>query len=952
MKTLIHTVSRIVLLGFVMVSLSLNSQTKTSPENQKSGTIPSDNLPITPNVKIGKLDNGLTYYIQNNGKPEDKVELRLAIKAGSILETDEQVGLAHFMEHMNFNGTENFKKNELVDYLQGIGIEFGADLNAYTSFDETVYILPIPSDDPQKLDKGFQILHDWAGNALLTDKDIDDERGVVIEEYRTRLGAATRMRKNYLDKVAYKSKYANRLPIGTKENLETFSYESLRNFQKDWYRPNLMAVIAVGDLDIETLEKKIKENFGDLENPKNPKPRDKFGSENHEGTFVAIEWDEEATSSQVEIYYKDKGEPQKTKTVGDYRDNVVEGLFDQMINNRLAEYSNKPEPPFIFGFSYKGRIIGNKEAYQSFAQTNETGQLDALKTLLEENERVKRYGFKESEFKRAKKDYLARLERSYKNRDKLESNRIINRYVQHFLRENPIPGEEWVFNFAQSELSNIKLEEVNALITDFLHDDNRLVILTGPKKEGLKKVTEEEVIALLNTVKNADIKDYEDEDVRSDMMTTKPKKGSIVNSVVNNVGQINQTTTLSLSNGAKIIFKKTDFKNDEILFDAFSYGGTSLYPDDIYNEVRHANGGLTEAGIAGLTKNDMTKMMSGKIASVRPSIGAYSENMRGSASPKDLETLFQMIHLYFTDLNKNDEAFASFVSKQKAFLGNIASNPNISFQLAVGKFLNEGNPRYSGLPTPEDLDNANYDLAYQKYKERFANAGDFNFYFVGNIDEAKLKEYAETYIASLPGNSEKETFKVPTFRPKTGMQELTVKKGSEPQSQVRLSFTGETEYNSDESRALDALGEILTIKLIEKLREEEGGVYGAGARGSISKIPYGRYNFSISFPCAPENVDKLIEVSLSELQKIIDNGPTEEDLEKVKKAKLLSRKDQLEQNRFWLSTIRNSDYNQMDINGVINYEKNINALTVDDIQKVGKKYLTSGYMKAVLLPEE
>jgi zinc protease len=930
-------------------TISITAQT---PENQSSGSIPSEQLPITPDVKIGQLENGLTYYIQNNGKPEDKVELRLAIKAGSILEDDDQVGLAHFMEHMNFNGTANFKKNELVDYLQGIGIEFGADLNAYTSFDETVYILPIPSDDPEKLDKGFQILNDWAGNALLTAEDIDDERGVVIEEYRTRLGAATRMQNKYLDKIAYKSRYAERLPIGTKENLETFDYESLRRFQDDWYRPNLMAVIAVGDLDVDTLEQKIKENFSGLKNPDNPKPRTEYGSENHKETFVAIEWDEEATGSQVQIIYKDEGDRKVTKTIGDYRDDLVENLFSQMINNRLNEYTNTPNPPFIFGYSYHGGTIGNKEAYQSFAQTKETGQLEALKVLLEENERVKRYGFKPTELERAKKDYLARLERQFKDKDKRESNRIVGAYIQHFLRENPIPGIEWSYNYAQTELPNISLDEVNGLISEFLHEDNRVVILTGPKKEGLTKVKEEEVIALLEEVETADIKDYEDEAVRSEMMEVKPEKGSIVSEETLFEGQINEIKRFTLSNGATVTYKVTDFKNDQILFEAFSYGGTSLYPNEELAETFVANGGLFEAGIDGLSKNDMTKMMSGKIASVRPYIGSNDEGMRGNTTPKDLETLFQMIHLYFTKLDKDEEAFASFASKQKAFLGNILSNPVNSFSIALGGFLNEGNPRYFGLPKPEDFDNANYDLAYEKYQERFANAGDFNFYFVGNIDEAQLRDFAETYIASLPGNGKKEVYQTYEFRPKTGAHEFIYKKGSEPKSQVNLIFNGEAEYNEEEARALRALGEILSIKLIEKLREEEGGVYGAGARGSMSKIPYGRFNFSISFPCAPENAEKLADASIAELQKIIDNGPTETDLDKVKKAQLLSRKEQLEQNRFWMSAIRGADYNKSDLNNVVTYEQNINAITTDDIQAVAKKYLNDGYIKAILLPEE
>uniref|UniRef100_UPI00261029FE insulinase family protein n=1 Tax=uncultured Winogradskyella sp. TaxID=395353 RepID=UPI00261029FE len=583
---------------------------------------------------------------------------------------------------------------------------------------------------------------------------------------------------------------------------------------------------------------------------------------------------------------------------------------------------------------------------------NEKGQLDALKTLLEENERVKRYGFKASELERAKKDYLARLERQFKNKDKLESNRIVNQYIQNFLQESPIPGIEWINTYAQAELPNITLKEVNALITDFLHDDNRLVVLTGPKKEGLTKVTERQVIDLLDSVKTSDIKDYEDEAVRSEMMPIKPKKGSIVNKTLNNEGQINETTTLTLSNGAKVTYKKTDFKNDEILLEAFSYGGTSLYTDEELKATASANGGLFEAGIDGIDKNQMAKMTSGKIVRVRPYIGGIDEGFRGSASPKDLEMMFQMIHLYFTKLDKDPKAFASFISKQKAFLGNITSNPNFSFSIALGKFLNEGNPRYTGFPDEEALDNANYDLAYEKYKERFANAGDFHFYFVGNVDEAKIIDYAETYLASLPSSDAKERYKVHPFRTKSGSHEFNYKKGTEPKSQVNLTWRGEADYNQKEARAMQVLGEILSIKLIEKLREEEGGVYGAGARGSISKIPYGRFNFSISFPCGPDNAEKLAAASIAELDKIIKDGPTETDLDKVKKALLLTRKEQLEQNRFWLSAIRGADFNNSDLNNVVNYEANINAITTEDVHNVAKKYLTNGYIKAILMPEE
>ena len=459
-------------------------------------------IPIDPSVKIGKLSNGLTYYVKNNPKPENKVELRLAIKAGSILEDEDQLGLAHFMEHMNFNGTKNFKKNELVDYLQSIGVKFGADLNAYTSFDETVYILPIPSDNEETLNKGFQILSDWASATSLNAKDIDEERGVVLEELRLRQGADDRMLQQNLPIIAYKSKYAKRLPIGTKENLETFKHKSLRKFFKDWYRPDLMAVIAVGDVDAATLEAKIKEYFGPIKAVKNPRERPEFFMENHEETLISIATDKEASFSQVQVSFKDKGNAQDTETIGDYQTSMIESLFSQMINNRLDDLTNNENPPFIYGFSYHGgTIVKTKEAYQAVAATSANGQLKGLQTLLEENERVRRFGFKEGELKRAKKSILSRLEKSFKDKDKTESNRIVGRYVQHFLSNSPIPSIDWRFEIHQKMLPTITIKDVNGVVGKYLRDDNRTVILTGPDKEGVPVVTKEQVLEVLNSVK-------------------------------------------------------------------------------------------------------------------------------------------------------------------------------------------------------------------------------------------------------------------------------------------------------------------------------------------------------------------------------------------------------------------------------------------------------------------
>ncbi len=911
---------------------------------------PSENLPTDQRAKIGKLENGLTYYIRNNGKPEDKLELRLAINAGSILENDDQQGLAHFVEHMNFNGTKNFEKNELVDYLQSIGVKFGADLNAYTGFDETVYILPIPSDDPETLEKGFQILEDWAHNALMTDEEIDNERGVVMEEYRLGLGPDKRMMTEYLPKLMYGSHYANRLPIGQKEVIEEADYETVRNYYRDWYRPDLMAVIAVGDLDPDLMEQKIKAHFSKLQPVAKPRERKVYDVPNHEETFVAIASDKESPYSQVQVYYKDREDAKDIVTTKDYRDQLVRNMFSRMINNRLSELRNSANPPFSYGFSsYGGTYARSKNAYRSVAMSGSGEQLTALRALLEENERVKRHGFIPSEMDRAKREYLAQLDRQYKDRDKQESGNIVGAYVSHYLSNTPIPGIEWVSQFAANTLPTIQLEEINDLINDFLHEDNRVIILTGPEKEDITQVKEEEVLALLTEVENSEIVAYQDTDLRESLITAVPNAGTVASEESNEEVGFKK---LVLSNGATVVYKQTDFKNDEILFSAYSPGGTSLYSNEDYLATAFANGGLAEAGIADLSLNDMSKMMSGKLVSVSPSISSISEGFNGSSTPQDLETLFQMVYLYFTDLNKDEEAYNSFVVKQKNFLGNLLANPNFHFQNELGKFRNEGNPRYTGFPTPEAFDNQDYDLAYDKYQERFANAGDFTFYFVGNIDEAKLKEFASTYIAGLPSTGEKEEFVVSEFREVDEYRKKVVNKGTDPKSQVTILWNGETAYDADEDFAISALGEILTIKLVEQLREEEGGVYGVGARGDIAKLPYSSYNFSISFPCGPENVDKLTAAALGEVEKIKAEGPTAKDMDKIKESMLLGRKENLKENRFWLMQLSTADREDKDISEILQFEDKVKALSAEDVQAVANTYLGEKYLLGILMPEE
>ena len=906
-------------------------------------------VPNDPDVKIGTLENGLTYYIRHNAKPEKKVDLRLVLNAGSILENEKQLGLAHFMEHMVFNGTKTFPKNELINYLQSIGVKFGQHLNAYTSFDETVYFLPLPSDDAEKLSTGFQILEDWAFNATLDPKDIDDERGVVLEEYRTRLGANERMMKNYLPKMLHNSMYANRLPIGTRESLETFKHEDLRQFYKDWYRPNLMAVIVIGDIDINEMEAKIKSHFGKYTNPVNQKERKSFDIPNHKETFVSINTDKEASSANVQIIYKDKENSKPSTTVGDYRTDFVESLFSSMINVRLEEYTNDTNPPFVYGYSYHGSLLGRgKEAFQSMAMTAEDKQLDAIKVLAIENERARKFGFTQSELDRAKNETLAYYEKAFNDRDKNNSSTYLGRYQRHFLLGEAIPSIDYEYNLAKQLLPSITLNDVNNVIQSYIKDENRVIILTGPEKEGLKTPTEKEVLAALD-VSKVEITPYEDAEVAESLIRNEITPGKVVKTSKNDkLG----TTTLELSNGAKVTYKKTDFKNDEILFGARSFGGSNLLDNNTYKIVQHAMSTVPQAGIAGMDQNALTKFNTGKLYRVSPFVGGITEGFSGNATPKDLEYLFQTVYAYFTDLNYDVNAFESEKNKMISYLGNLMAQPEVFFQLEVSDFMYGHNDRYSSpIPTAEDWNKTDYKKAYDLFKERFADASDFEFFFVGNVTDEQMKGFSEKYVASLPAINRKETYKDTGFRAKAGVHKKEVFKGNDDKATVRISYTGETTYSKKEDLAMEALGEILTIKLIEELREKEGGVYGASASGSLSKLPYGSYSFSVGFPTNPADADKLIDLTLKEIEKIQKNGPEAADLTKFVEGEMTDYTKSLKENRYWLNVMLNAFSNQEDATKALDFEKNLRALTTKDIQDMANKYLNKNRIIAVLKPE-
>lgn len=930
---------------FFLLLLVLTVSQFVHAQKELEQTIPTD-----PNVKIGKLENGMTYYIRQNSKPENRLELRLVVNAGSILEDEDQLGLAHFTEHMAFNGSKHFDKNELVSYLQSVGVKFGGDLNAYTSFDETVYILPIPSDDEEIVEKGFLVLEDWASGLNFDHEEIDKERGVVLEEWRLGRGADQRMLEKNLPVIYQGSRYAERLPIGTEEVLKKFKYDVIKRFYKDWYRPDLMAVVAVGDLPVAEIEKKIKDHFAHIKPVKNPRERASYQVPDHGDTYITVASDKEASFTRVNLYYKKDAE--KPTQLSDLRSSLSRNLYATMLNHRLSELREKAEPPFIFGGSYYGGTWARtKDAYQSYAMVSETGVEDGLRALLTENERVRRHGFTATELARAKTQLLTNQEKAFKEKDKTESERYIYSYVNHFLEGSPMTGIEFQLEFSQKHLPGISLEEINNLAKEWITDHNRVVVVTAPDKEGVEIPSEEKLLALFAEVEKSDIAPYEEAAVAESLMAVKPVGGMVKSSqLIYNDGL--NITELTLSNGIKVVLKPTDFKNDEVLMSAYSKGGQSLVADDDHYSASYASQIVGESGLGTFSKSDLNKMLTGKVVNVRAYIGRYNEGISGNAAPKDLEEMLQLVHLHFTAPRQDQEAFTSFINKNKALYANLATNPNFFFNDKVIKVLAQNHPRAGGFPTVEELDQVKYEKVHQIFRERFADAADFTFFFVGNFNEKELRPLLETYLGSLPATQSNENYRDLGIRPPKGVVREDVFKGEDQKSMVRISFTGEAKYEERTAHQLKSFSEILTIKLIEKLREDKGGVYGVGAFADMSKDPYENYSINVSFPCGPENVADLKQAVFSEIEKIMKEGPSAEDLAKIKEAQRREREVKLKENQFWLGALQDVYKDSRRPLEILAYDRYIGELTAADIQRVAREFVDmNNYVEVTLFPQ-
>jgi zinc protease len=920
--------------------------TETPPPTAEAPAA-AETIPLDPAVVHGQLDNGFTYYIRTNQKPEKRAELRLVVNAGSVLEDEDQRGLAHFVEHMAFNGTEHFGKQDLIDYLEGIGMDFGPEINAYTSFDETVYMLTIPTDDEEIVGTAFQILEDWAHLISFEDEEIEKERGVLVEEWRLGRGAGSRIRDKQFPVTFHGSRYAERIVIGDKEILETAPPDTVRRFYRDWYRPDLMAVIAVGDFDAAGIEGLIREHFSRMPAAEDPREREEFPIPDHQETLTSIVTDPEATSIRVTVGYKRP--PVPNRTVADMRSQLVDNLYNGMMNDRLYELTQKADPPFQYGYASSGWLGRTKSMYRLGAAVRDDGVERGLETILIEASRVEEYGFQESELERAKVDLLRRVERWYEERDKQESRMFASQYAQHFLEGDPAASISYYRDLYNELVPGIGLAEINARADQWITDENRVILVSGPDTEAAGIPDEKTVLAVFDAAAAVAVTPWVDQVRDEPLVASSPTAGQVVSEEF--IEELN-VTRWELSNGVTVLLKPTDFKNDEVRLRGYSPGGSSLASDDDYMSASSADTVVSEMGLGNFSQIELGKALAGKVARSRAYISEISEAVWASASPKDLETMFQLLYLGFVAPRRDEESFQAFITQMEGWLENQEASPSYWFSKKYSEVLNLDHPRRQML-TPERIQMIDLDRALAVYRDRFADASDFLFTLVGNFEVDGIRPLVETWLGGLPSTGREETWRdVGVERPE-GVQTFEVRRGIEPKSSVRITFHGEAEWSPLNNHILSSMTHALRIRLREVMREDMGGVYGVRVGGGISRYPRERYSITVSFGCDPGRVEELVAAVFAEIETVKNDGPGDENVQKVRESQARERETDLEENRFWINTLEYHERNGLDLLDILRYDDMIEAVTAEALQEAARKYFDTGrYVQGVLYPEE
>ena len=892
-------------------------------------------LPYHPDVRRGTLANGLTYYVLENERPGDRAELRLAVRAGSVLEDEDQRGLAHFVEHMAFNGTANYPENELIDYLQSTGARFGPDLNAYTSFDETVYLLQVRTDSAEMLDEGLGILRDWAGEIAFDPAEIDRERGVVLGEWRSGLGAQERMRDETLPVTYANSRYAERLPIGDTAVLKRAPYEALTRFYEDWYRPELMAVIVVGDVDADAVEEQVRRRFGDLTNPGEPRERTEYPGPRYDATDVAIAQDPEAQFSLLRVDYL---LPESTTaTERDFRDELVAGLYARMLGARFAERREDPEAPFSFANSGRGGMVGDVDRYGSFAVVKPGRATEALTELVAENRRVLAYGFTAGELARAKASVLNAYRQAVQEAATTPSRQLASGLVSSFLEEEPLLSPRQELDRVERYLDGIRLPEVDELARTYLAERPRAVVLTGNTAEDFP--TEDELLAALRAADAAEVAPYEDAPVEAYEIPALPPV-AVASTVRFDSADV---TVVTLANGVRVAYKVTDFTDDEILFSGVSKGGSNLFADEDYPSADLVNAVGGAMGIGPLTPTALRKALAGKTVGLSASVGADTERLRGQATPATLGDLMELVYLHFAGSAYDEDLARAVVEQQRSFIANLASNPNFQFQAELNEILyGNDDPRHR-LPSPQLLDAVDTRRAFGLYRERFADARDWQFNFVGDLDPDTLLDYARRYLGNLPSGelTTADAYRDPGDEMARGDVDRRFEAGAAPKSQALILKAGPFEDSERERIVFGVMRDVLGEELRERLREELGGVYGVRVSAGNDVRPRPEYQVSVSFNAEPERVDELLAAVEEVVGRIIAEGPLEKTLPAIRETQYQGMRQAMRNsNGFWLPVMERAYTLERNINNAD--AERLRGLLADvtaaDVQRALRQY--------------
>ncbi|MBN1968462.1 MAG: insulinase family protein [Candidatus Delongbacteria bacterium] len=903
----------------------------------------SQPLPFDPNVKTGQLENGFTYYIQQNSYPKDKVEMYLMTNAGSVDEDEGQEGLAHFTEHMCFNGTVNFPGNSLIDYTKSKGMAFGRDLNAFTSYDRIVYMLSVPLGDEELLEKSFQIMEDWANNLLMDGTEIDKERGVIIEEWRGSLGSYKRMDTEITKVLFNNSKYAERTPIGLKEVIENFEHETIRKYYKDWFRPDLQGVAIVGDIDPVKMEEMVNKYFNRIPKPENPREKVYFEVPDKEGTDYIVLKDPESPETDVSIYLRLP--KTSTKTIGDMKNNLIENIYFTMFNNRLQEISQSKDSPFLRAYGYSYSFIKTKKFYTASANVENNKVLDGYKALLTESRRVLLHGFTAGEFERAKTAIINNLENMLKEKDKQYSKRMIWKFISQFIDNVTAMSIEDNYALVKELISVVTLDEVNNLAKVYNSTDNRVVAVKGVDKEGITLPTEDELKKVSDEIETSNPTAYTDSFVEKPLVENTPQKGSIV-SEETYTGDILKWT---LSNGCEVYVRKTDYKDNEIIFKAQSFGGRNALSDEDNKFYRLANEFVNNSGLGPYNDTDLGKYLNGKMVRVSTQIGNRFEILDGSSSVDNLKDMFEIIYSYFTTPGNDEDAFTSMIKRNKSDLENLKNSPESVFRDTLISVASSYNPRSENY-TMEDLDKVTKDQLYNIFRSRFNSTSDFKFVFTGNIDIEQLKDYCETYLASLP-KVEQENFTNRNIAPPKGINEHLVYKGVDEKCSVGMLTSGDIEFNSVSKAKMNLYNGMLNQILLEEIREKKSGVYYVYGYGRLDNIK-NNYIFNYGMGCNPERVDELTSGIIEIVENLSRSGFEQTYFDSQMEIIKSTQKTNEQTNSYWTSTVIEQLFDGTDKKLIFNPLKIYDQISFDDVNQFSKTFgFNKNYRLIVLYPE-